>query len=104
MARVFAVRIQIFLRFGAIAVQTISEAVIYHGAGFKLRADARFAQRSGAKLGVRVQRPLQICLECRSKSKNRDKQLTHIVRVRFSLQFILVPIGICLLLICLVLI
>ena len=26
--------------------------------------------------------PLQICLGCRSKSKNRDKQLTHIVRVR----------------------
>ena len=25
--------------------------------------------------------PLQICLGCRSKSKNRDKQLTHIVRV-----------------------
>jgi UDP-N-acetyl-D-mannosaminuronate dehydrogenase len=30
---------------------------------------------------VRVQQPLQICLRCRSKSKNRDKQLTHIVRV-----------------------
>jgi len=38
---------------------------------FKLHADER----------VRVQEPLQICLECRSKSKNRDKQLTHIVRV-----------------------
>jgi len=36
-----------------------------------MRADAR----------VRVQRPLQICLECRSKSKKCDKQLTHIVRV-----------------------
>jgi len=33
-----------------------------------LHADARFAQRSVAKLGVRVQQPLQICLECRSKS------------------------------------
>jgi len=40
----------------SVAVQTISEAVIYHGAEFKLRADAR----------VRVQQPLQICLECRS--------------------------------------
>jgi hypothetical protein len=36
-----------------------------------LRADAR----------VRVQQLLQICLECRSKSKKCDKQLTHIVRV-----------------------
>jgi len=46
-----------------------------------LRADERFAQRSAAKLGVRVQQPLQICLGCRSKSKKCDKQLTHIVRV-----------------------
>jgi len=30
---------------------------------------------------IRVQRPLLICLGCRSKSKNRDKQLTFIVRV-----------------------
>jgi hypothetical protein len=36
-----------------------------------LRADAR----------VRVQRPLQICLGRRSKSKKCDKQLTFIVRV-----------------------
>jgi kynureninase len=35
-------------------VQTISEIEIYHGAGFQLRADARFAHRSGAKVGVRV--------------------------------------------------
>ena len=35
---------------------------------------------------VRVQRPLRICLGCRSKSKNRDKQLTHsIVRVSTSI-------------------
>ena len=32
--------------------------------------------------------PLQICLECRSKSKKCDKQLTHIVRVRFRGNFI----------------
>ena len=55
----------------SVAVYTISNAVIYHGAVFKLRADAR----------VRVQEPLRICLGCRSKSKNHDKQLTHIVRV-----------------------
>ena len=42
------------------------------GTGLLLRADERFARRSGAKLGVRVQLPLHICLECRSKSKNRD--------------------------------
>ena len=34
-----------------------------------------------AKAGVRVQHLLQNCLGCRSKSKNHDKQLTHIVRV-----------------------
>ena len=34
-----------------------------------------------ADAGVRVQEPLQICLECRGKSKKCDKQLTHIVRV-----------------------
>jgi len=39
-----------------------------------MRADAR----------VRVQEPLQICLECRSKSKKCDKQLTHIVRVELN--------------------
>jgi hypothetical protein len=49
-----------------VAVQLVSEPEIYHGAGFKLRADARFAQRSKAKLGVRVQQPLRICLGCRS--------------------------------------
>jgi hypothetical protein len=43
-----------------------------------LRADAR----------VRVQQPLQIYLEGRSKSKKCDKQLTHIVRV--SVSFILI--------------
>jgi hypothetical protein len=56
----------------SVAVQTISEPEIYHGAEFELRADER----------VRVQEPLQICLGCRSKSKKCDKQLTHIVRVR----------------------
>jgi len=30
----------------SVAVQTISEPEIYHGAGFKLRADARFDSRS----------------------------------------------------------
>jgi hypothetical protein len=62
----------------SVAVQTISKAVIYHGAGFKLLANAR----------VRVQQSLQICLDGRSKSKKCDKQLTHIVRV--SVSFILI--------------
>ena len=68
----------------SVAVQAVSEPEICQGAGFRLRADARFAQRSAAKLGVRVQRPLQICLGCRSKSKKCDKQLTHIVRVELN--------------------
>jgi hypothetical protein len=55
----------------SVAVQAVSEPEICHGAGFKLRADAR----------VRVQVTLQICFECRSKSKKCDKQLTFIVRV-----------------------
>ena len=55
----------------SVAVQFVSEPEIYHGAGFKLLADAR----------VRAQLPLQISLECRGKSKKCDKQLTHIVRV-----------------------
>ena len=59
----------------SVATQTISEPEICHGAEFKLRADAR----------VRLQGPLQICLECRGKSKNHDKQLTHIVRVSGAL-------------------
>jgi hypothetical protein len=44
---------QLFVR---VAIQVVTEPVIYQGAGFKLRADA----------GVRVQEPLRICLECRS--------------------------------------
>jgi hypothetical protein len=48
-------------------VQAVSELEICHGAGFKLRTDAR----------VRVQESLQICLESRSKSKKCDEQLTH---------------------------
>jgi len=55
----------------SVAVQAISEPENCHGAGFKLRTDAR----------VRVQEPLQICLGSRSKSKKCDKRLTHIVRV-----------------------
>jgi len=55
----------------SVAVQAISKAVICHGAGFQLHADAR----------VRVQWALRICLGCRSKSKKCDKQLTFIVRV-----------------------
>ena len=38
---------------------------------------------------VRICQALLFCLGGRSKSKNRDKQLTHIVRVRCSGSFIL---------------
>jgi len=62
----------------SVAVQVVSEQEICHGAGIKLRADER----------VKVQEPLRICHRSRSKSKNRDKQLTHIVRV--SGRFILI--------------
>ena len=62
----------------SVVVQFVSEPEICHGAGFQLRADAR----------VRVQEPLRIYLECRSKSKNRDKQLTFIVRVSVSLFYL----------------
>jgi len=55
----------------SVAILTISKAEICQGAGFKLLADVR----------IRVQEQLQSCLGSRSKSKNRDKQLTHIVRV-----------------------
>jgi hypothetical protein len=59
-------------------VQIVSEPEICQGIGFKLLADER----------VRVQRPLRICLVCRSKSKKCDKQLTHIVRVISRVLFI----------------
>ena len=49
----------------SVAVQTVSKPQICHGAGFKLRADAR----------VRVQEPLQICLEGRSKAKSVTNNL-----------------------------
>jgi len=47
MARVFAVMVQILLRFGAIAVQTISKPEISQSAGFKLHADVRVWVKRG---------------------------------------------------------
>ena len=106
---VFAVMVQILLRSGAIAVQIRCERYIYHQlqilcvalaqyrgtiliearnlsryTEFYLRADAR----------IRVQQPLQICLDCKSESKNCDEQLTHIVRVRCRNNFKIVPLEI----------
>ena len=49
----------------SVAVQTVSEPEICHGAVFQLSADAR----------VRVQEPLQICLRCRSKAKTVTNNL-----------------------------
>ena len=60
-----------------VAVQFVSEPVNCHSAGFKLRAGARFAHRSGAKVGVRVHIPLLSCLGSRSKSKNRDNRASR---------------------------
>jgi len=45
-----------------------------------LRADARFAQRSAAKLGIRMQ-VLAGFVKGAESRKNRDKQLINIVRV-----------------------
>ena len=52
-----------------------------------LRALARFARRSGAKVGSRY-KLLQICLGCRSKSKNRDELMNYTVRVMGQALFI----------------
>ena len=96
---VFAIRVQILLRITRVAVQVCSEPRIYHRLQIWLSA---LAQCRGTKLiearklsryteiylradvRVRVQAPLQSCLGSRSKSKNCDKQLTHIVRVMRS--------------------
>jgi len=71
--------VQKFNRWALAQYKVFSKTEDCQGAGFKLRAVAR----------VRVQEPLQICLESRSKSKKCDKQLTHIVRVmwRFFIRF-----------------
>jgi len=71
-----------------VAVQTISEPDNSQGVGFIFRADARFAHRSGAKVGVRVQLQLQICHRCRSKSKNCDELINYTVRVISRVLFI----------------
>jgi hypothetical protein len=47
------------VHWSSIAVQTISEPEIYHGAGVKLRAAAR----------IRMQEPLEICLDAGAKQK-----------------------------------
>ena len=88
----FAAQVQVLLSITRVAVQTISKPKIYHGAGVSLQADAR----------VQVHRTLRICLGCRSKSKKCDKQLTHIVRVRFRGNFKTVSLAEnCLVLFCL---
>jgi len=57
----------------SVAVQTVSEPEICHGAGVNLRADARVRVRWLAGL-------VWVAVNC----KNRDKQLTFIVRVMLS--------------------
>ena len=66
----------------SVAVQFVSKRLFSHGAEVCWRADER----------VRVW-PISIRHTGRSKSKNRDKQLTFIVRVRFSKQIISVTIN-----------
>jgi hypothetical protein len=67
----------------SVAVEFVPEPEICQGAELSLSADA----------GVRVLRQLHICLGGRNKSKNRDKQLTHIVRV-IARRFVSVEIEI----------
>jgi hypothetical protein len=68
----------------SVAVQTVSEPEICHGAGFILGADARVRMQvlEGFVMGA----------GCR---KNHDKQLTHIVRVMRSyfLKFVFISLS-----------
>ncbi len=75
-AGVFAFRIQILLNITSVAVQFVSEPEIYQGAGFNCK------QCVSPGLAYITNLPW-----CRSKSKNRDRQLTFIVRVSGSLFF-----------------
>ena len=60
--------------------KVVSEPEICHGAEFKLRADER----------IRVQRPLQIYLGCRSKAKSMTNNLPilSVLVVRAQLSYI----------------
>ena len=106
---VFAIQVQVLWNITRVAVQVWSEPVNYHGAGFLLGALAqcrgtkliearKLSRYTGFKLRadarVRVHEPLHICLRCRSKSKNCDEQLTHIVRVMRSWYFLRFWFGI----------
>jgi hypothetical protein len=62
--------VQILLSITRVAVQAISKPEICHDAGIRLRAGAR----------VRVQDLVGFVMGAGCR-KNRDKQLTHIVRV-----------------------
>ncbi len=95
MARVFAIRVQYDLRAGSFAVQTLVRPVLSHHAEIcsKTLAQYRGTNLIGATFESTVQKfagvqmsvsgfgPISICQAGRSKSKNRDKQLTFIVRV-----------------------
>jgi hypothetical protein len=73
----------------SVAIQSQLEAIkLSRCIGALLRADARSAHRSGAKVGVRVQWLLRICLGYRSKSKKCDKPINYTVRVGFSFYLI----------------
>jgi len=98
MARVFAVMVQILLCITRVAVQVLSKPRIYPRIQSWLRA---LVQCRGTKLiGARSLSRCRNLIECRwacpgatditnlswvqEPSKNRDKQLTFIVRVRWS--------------------
>jgi len=64
----------------SVAVQTISKPEICQGAGFILRAGARFAHRSRAKVGVRVQDLAGFVMGA-GFCKNHDELIDPTVRV-----------------------
>jgi len=70
----------------SVAVHTISKPEISQGVGFKSRADAR----------VRVKRPLQICLWCRSKAKSVTNNLPILSVLALVFYLIILLSGFCL--------
>jgi hypothetical protein len=78
-------------------VQAVSEPGICHGAGFILWANARFDSRSFSEGWCPGARTITYLSWVQELSKNRDKQLTHIVRVMRSCYY---SFRLCLLEVC----
>jgi len=84
---VFAVRVQVWWPIRVSRYKVDQERVTSHCTlSFIVSTGAPALTERSERQGSRYKQ-LQICHGCRSKSKNRDKQLTHIVRVSISGQF-----------------